>query len=149
MLVCGQEQILGNFLVLVLIVEGDVIEKEVIVFGISVDYVFYEFYKSIDGKDIIVGFDIEIVKVIVVDMGVELKIEDMDFDGFFMVLDIEKVDFVILGLILIEEWKKNVDFMDIYYYVEQLVFVWEGEGVVLSLLNDLLGKQVGVQKSFI
>lgn len=68
-------------------------EKEVIVLGTSADYAPYEFHKKIDGKDTIVGFDIEIAKEIAADLGAELKIEDMDFDGLLMALGTDKVDF--------------------------------------------------------
>ncbi|MFJ2048177.1 transporter substrate-binding domain-containing protein [Paenibacillus taichungensis] len=124
-------------------------EKKVIVLGTSADYAPYEFHKSINGKDTIVGFDIEIAKAIAADMGAELKIEDMDFDGLLMALSTDKVDFVISGLTPTEERKKNVDFTDIYYYAEQAVLVRADEGELMASLDDLSGKQVGVQKSSI
>lgn len=124
-------------------------EKEVIVLGTSADYAPYEFHKKIDGKDTIVGFDIEIAKAIAADLGAELKIEDMDFEGLLMALGTDKVDFVISGLTPTEERKKNVDFTDIYYYAEQAVLVRDEEGTALKSMDDLLGKQVGVQKSSI
>lgn len=124
-------------------------EKKVIVLGTSADYAPYEFHKSINGKDTIVGFDIEIAKVIAADMGAELKIEDMDFDGLLMALSTDKVDFVISGLTPTVERKKNVDFTDIYYYAEQAVLVRADEGDSITSLDDLSGKQVGVQKSSI
>ncbi|WP_339787142.1 ABC transporter substrate-binding protein [Paenibacillus sp. FSL R7-0313] len=146
---CGQEKTTGT--------ESDATsssgssseEKEVIVLGTSADYAPYEFHKKIDGKDTIVGFDIEIAKAIAADLGAELKIEDMDFDGLLMALGTDKVDFVISGLTPTEERKKNVDFTDIYYYAEQAVLVREGEDTALKSMDDLSGKQVGVQKSSI
>ncbi|PQP83832.1 amino acid ABC transporter [Paenibacillus sp. PCH8] len=123
--------------------------KDVIVLGTSADYAPYEFHKKIDGKDTVVGFDIEIAKVIAADLGAELKIEDMDFDGLLMALGTDKVDFVISGLTPTEDRKKNVDFTDIYYYAEQAVLVREGDNAALKSLDDLSGKQVGVQKSSI
>ena len=47
----------------------------------SADYPPYEFHKNIDGKDTIVGFDIALAKEIAKDLGVELEIKDMDFQG--------------------------------------------------------------------
>lgn len=102
------------FLVLVSGIIG-ILDSKKLVFGMSVDFVLYEFYKVIDGKDEIVGFDIVIVKEIVVDLGVEFVIEDMGFDGLLFVLQSGCVDFVILGMILIEDCKKSIDFLDIYY----------------------------------
>ena len=52
-----------------------------IILGTSADYPPYEFHALIDGKDTIVGFDIELAKEIAKDLGVELEIKDMSFDG--------------------------------------------------------------------
>ncbi|PYY30128.1 transporter substrate-binding domain-containing protein [Paenibacillus illinoisensis] len=65
---CGQERTTGNPSAPASTAEGDATEKEVIVLGTSADYAPYEFHKSIDGKDTIVGFDIEIAKAIAADM---------------------------------------------------------------------------------
>ena len=55
--------------------------KGKLVVGLSADYAPYEFHIINDeGKDEIVGFDIDIAKEIAKDMGVELEIQDMDFD---------------------------------------------------------------------
>ncbi|WP_339848202.1 transporter substrate-binding domain-containing protein [Paenibacillus sp. FSL W7-1088] len=146
---CGQEQTTGAGSEPSPSSESGSAEKKVIVLGTSADYAPYEFHKSINGKDTIVGFDIEIAKVIAADMGAELKIEDMDFDGLLMALSTDKVDFVISGLTPTVERKKNVDFTDIYYYAEQAVLVRADEGDSITSLDDLSGKQVGVQKSSI
>ena len=53
-----------------------------IVLGTCADYPPYEFHKQIDGKDEIVGFDIDIAKEIAKDLGVKLEIKDMDLMGF-------------------------------------------------------------------
>ena len=56
-----------------------VLDKGVLVLGTSADYPPYEFSALIDGKDEIVGFDIELAKYIAEQLGVELEIKDMDF----------------------------------------------------------------------
>lgn len=86
-----------------------------IILGTSADYPPYEFHALIDGKDTIVGFDIEIAKEIAKDLGVELEIKDMSFDGLLAALVSGNVDFVISGMTPTEERRQNVDFTDIYY----------------------------------
>ncbi len=86
-----------------------------IILGTSADYPPYEFQALIDGKDTIVGFDIEIAKEIAKDLGVELEIKDMSFDGLLAALVSGNVDFVISGMTPTEERRQNVDFTDIYY----------------------------------
>ncbi|MBO5137578.1 MAG: transporter substrate-binding domain-containing protein [Spirochaetaceae bacterium] len=86
-----------------------------IVLGTSADYPPYEFHALIDGKDTIVGFDISIAQEVAKDLGVELEIKDMNFDGLLAALVSGNVDFVISGMTPTEERKQNVDFSDIYY----------------------------------
>lgn len=86
-----------------------------IILGTSADYPPYEFHALIDGKDTIVGFDISIAQEIANDLGVQLEIKDMNFDGLLAALVSGNVDFVISGMTPTEERKQNVDFSDIYY----------------------------------
>ena len=43
-----------------------------LVVGMSADYAPYEFHAMIDGKDTVVGFDVEFAKEVAKDLGVEL-----------------------------------------------------------------------------
>lgn len=124
---------------------GEEQPKMKIVLGTSADYAPYEFHKMIDGKDQIVGFDIEIAKEIAKDLGAELEIQDMDFSGLLLALNADKVDFVISGMTPDEKRKKEVDFTDIYYMAGQGVLVKAGEEGNYSSLEDLKGKKIGVQ----
>jgi ABC-type amino acid transport substrate-binding protein len=121
-------------------------EKGKIVIGTSADYPPYEFHKSIDGKDTIVGFDIDIAKEIAKDLGVELEIKDMKFDGLLAALETENIDFVAAGMTPTEERKKNVDFSKIYYTAVQCVVVRAEDESAIKSLEDLKSKKVGVQK---
>ena len=56
-------------------------ESGVLTVGLSADYAPYEFHATVDGKDTIVGMDIEISQKIADDMGVKLKIEEYGFDA--------------------------------------------------------------------
>ncbi|MGL4875434.1 MAG: transporter substrate-binding domain-containing protein, partial [Clostridium sp.] len=48
-----------------------------LVVGMSADYAPYEFHTMVDGKDTIVGFDVELAKQVAKDLGVELEIKEM------------------------------------------------------------------------
>ncbi|MGN7455299.1 transporter substrate-binding domain-containing protein [Paenibacillus pasadenensis] len=125
------------------------LQMDKLVLGTSADYAPYEFHKKIDGKDQIVGFDIEIAKEIAKDLGAELEISDSDFDGLLLALNGGKVDLVISGMTPTEERKQNVDFSKIYYKAEQGVIVKKGEEGSYGSLDDLKGKKIGVQKGSI
>ncbi|MBJ6359854.1 lipoprotein [Paenibacillus sp. GCM10012307] len=120
--------------------------KGTLTVGTSADFAPYEFHKIIDGKDTIVGFDIEIAKEIAKDAEAELKIEDMDFDSLLMALDTGKLDFVISGMNPTAERRESVDFSDIYYVGEQSVLVKKDAVGNFNSYNDLKGKKLGVQK---
>lgn len=124
-------------------------EANKIVLGTCADYPPYEFHKQIDGKDEIVGFDIEIAKEIAKDLGVELEIKDMDFGGLLSALNTGNVDFVVAGMTPDEERKKNVDFSKIYYDPGQGLLVRSEDKEKYKSIEDLNGMKIGVQKGTI
>ncbi len=113
--------------------------------GTSADYAPYEFHTIIDGKDTIVGFDIEIAKVIAADLGVELDIQDIGFDGLLQALNSGKVDMVIAGMTPTEERRQSVDFSEIYYIAQQAVLVRSEDADTYSSIEALAGLPVGAQ----
>jgi arginine/lysine/histidine transporter system substrate-binding protein len=120
-----------------------------IVMGTSADYAPYEFHKNIDGKDTIVGFDVEIAKTIAADLGVKLDIKDIGFDGLLAALNTGKVDFVISGMTPNEERLKSVDFSKIYYNAEQVIVVRTADKDKFTSMDDLKKVTVGVQTASI
>jgi polar amino acid transport system substrate-binding protein len=121
--------------------------KGKLVLGTSADYPPYEFHKAINGKDEIVGFDIEIAKVIAKDLGVELEIKDMKFDGLLAALVVDDIDFIVAGMVPKEERKKSVDFSTQYYQAEQNVLIRTEDAGKITSIEALKGLKVGAQKS--
>ncbi|MEL3906463.1 MAG: transporter substrate-binding domain-containing protein [Treponema sp.] len=122
-------------------------EKKLIL-GTSADYPPYEFHIQKDGKDEITGFDIEIARVIAKDLGAELVIRDMDFDGLLAALVSGSVDMVLAGMTPTDERKQNVDFSEIYYTAEHGIIIRKADAdkygsSVTSLTNTLMGAQRG------
>lgn len=113
--------------------------------GTSADYPPYEFHKIIDGKDEIIGFDIEIMKAIAADLGVELVITDMGFDGLLTALQSGNVDMVVAGMTPTPEREEAVDFSDIYYVAVQKVIVRAEDKEKYTDIASLAGKKVGAQ----
>ncbi|GIP37217.1 amino acid ABC transporter [Paenibacillus sp. J31TS4] len=132
---CGQKDTLA-----------DVQKKGTLVLGTSADYPPYEFHKSINGKDEIVGFDIEIAKEVAKDLGVKLEIKDMKFDGLLASLKSGNVDIVMAGMTPDEERKKSVDFTKIYYTAEQGIVVRAEDADKFKTMEDLKGLKIGAQK---
>lgn len=126
--------------------EVDKIKKAgVLVVGTSGDYPPYEFHKQVNGKDEIVGFDMEIAKQIAKDLGVKLEVKDITFNGLLEALNTKKVDMVIAGMNPTAERAKAVDFSKIYYKAVQTVLVRTEDKDKYKALTDLKGMKVGVQ----
>ncbi len=124
-------------------------QKGKLVVGTSADYPPYEFHKEVGGKDQIVGFDISIAKSLAEDLGVELQINDMDFDGLLIALQAGKVDMVFAGMTPTDERKQNAEFSDIYYTAQHGFIVRKGEEGNIKSIDDLKDKKIGVQKGSI
>lgn len=121
-----------------------------IILGTSADYPPYEFHALIDGKDTIVGFDISIAQEIAKDLGVQLEIKDMNFDGLLAALVSGNVDFVISGMTPTEERKQNVDFSDIYYEAVHGAVIRKADADKYALSPDSLkDAMIGAQKGAI
>ena len=120
-----------------------------LVLGTAADYPPYEFHKLIDGKDEIVGFDIEIAKAIAESLGVELEIIDMKFEGLLPALVTDDIDIIVAGMVADEERAKTVDFSIEYYSALQKMVVREADKDKYLGPDDLAGVAVGAQKSTI
>lgn len=99
----------------------------------------YEYY---DGKDII-GIDADIAQAIADKMGLELKIEDMEFDSIITAVSTGKADLGLAGMTVDPDRQKNVDFSDPYATGVQVIIVKEDSTIAKP--DDLKGKKIGVQ----
>ncbi len=101
----------------------------------------YEYYEG----DKLVGIDVEIATAIAEKLGLELKIEDMEFDSIITSIATNKADIGLAGMTVTEERKQNVNFSDTYAEGVQVVIVKEGSDI--KSVDDLQGKKIGVQLS--
>lgn len=79
----------------------------------------YEFYK---GQDI-VGIDVDMARAVCDKLGMELKIDDMEFDPIINAVQSGKADVGIAGLTMTEDRLKNIDFTDSYATSHQVIIV--------------------------
>lgn len=121
--------------------------KGTIVVGTSADYPPYEFHKEIDGVDTIVGFDIALAEKVAEDLGVELKIVDMSFDGLLPALIGGKIDFIAAGMNPTDERKESVYFSSVYYDTSQTMLVLNENADKLTTIESFVGLKIGVQKA--
>jgi polar amino acid transport system substrate-binding protein len=90
----------------------------------------------------IVGYDIDMIKAIAKNAGLQLKIVNTPWTGIFAALNNGDVDLVISGVTINEKRKQSYDFTAPYFEARQLIAVQKDSTV--RGLKDLLGKKVGV-----
>ena len=90
------------------------------------------------------GIDIEIAYALADKLGLELVIDDMDFDAALMAVQNNSADMMLAGLSYSEERDEVVDFSDPYATGVQVVIVKEGSDVTLDNLGEyMIGTQRG------
>ena len=92
----------------------------------------------------VAGVDADIAKMIADEIGVELKIVDMDFDGILMALTQGMGDLGVAGMTATSERRESVDFSINYVDAAQVIIV-RADDDSITTPEDLAGKVIGVQ----
>ena len=90
------------------------------------------------------GIDVEIALALADKLGLELIIDDMDFDSALMAVQNNAADVVLAGLSYREDRDEVMDFTTKYATGVQVVIVKEGSDVTMDNLGD--GKLIGTQR---
>ncbi len=90
------------------------------------------------------GIDIETAQAIADKLGLELQIDDMDFDAALLSVQQGKADIVMAGVTVTDERKAVMDFSDSYATGIQSIIVPEGSDIASP--DDLAGKKIGTQR---
>jgi polar amino acid transport system substrate-binding protein len=88
------------------------------------------------------GFDMALIKAIGAKIGMEVQIQDMEFDSLVSSIG-SKIDVAIAGMTVTEERQKTVDFSESYYEAVQAVVVPKGSAIAAA--DDLKNLNIGVQ----
>nr|MDD6335455.1 ABC transporter substrate-binding protein [bacterium] len=89
------------------------------------------------------GIDMEMAQLIADELGLKLKIEDMEFTTLLGAMASGKCDIVIAGMSIKPERLENADFSTPYYKANQMIVVKADSTIASSA--DLKDKKVGVQ----
>ena len=114
----------------------------VMIVGTEATYGPYEF---LDDNTNPTGCDIWLAQQIADEIGVELKVQDMAFDGIIDAVKSGVVDIGIAAFTVNEERAKVIDFSHQYELSEQLLIVKKGNGETYSTKESLVGLKVGAQ----
>ena len=101
-------------------------------------------YEMISDNGGFEGIDVEIATAIAQKLGLELVVDDMEFNSVIISVQGGKSDIAMAGLTVTDERKQNVDFTESYATGVQVIIVPEGSDIqtVDDLAND---KMIGVQ----
>ena len=89
------------------------------------------------------GIDVEVAGAIAKKLGLELVVDDMDFDAALLAVQQNKSDIVMAGVTVTEDRKLVMNFSDSYATGVQVVIVKEGSDVTLDNLGE---KMIGTQR---
>ena len=90
------------------------------------------------------GIDIETAQAIADKLGLELQIDEMDFDAALLAVQQGKSDMVMAGVTVTDERQNVMDFTDSYATGIQSIIVKEDSDI--ASVDDLAGKKIGTQR---
>ncbi|MEE1125296.1 MAG: ABC transporter permease subunit [Acutalibacteraceae bacterium] len=101
----------------------------------------YEYVEN--GK--VVGIDIDISQAIADGLGMELKIEEMEFDSIISAVSTGKAQLGVSGMTVTEERLKNINFTTPYTTAKQVIIVRGAQAKSVNGEEDLKSASIGVQ----
>jgi len=116
-------------------------ESGVLVIGTEPEFKRFE-TKNPDGE--IVGFDMDMVRMLAEDLGVELKIEEYEFPALIPALVNGKIDLIVSGMTATEERSRTVTFTDPYFHTKLCLLVNRESGIETP--SDANGKTIVVKQ---
>ncbi len=99
-------------------------------------------FESLENNEV-VGIEVEIMKLIAKDLGVEIEFVQMDFDSVLMGIESAKYDCAMSGITVTPAREKNMLFTNPYYNAAQVIVVKADSAVKGKA--DLKDKTVSVQ----
>ena len=100
-------------------------------------------YEFLDDSGKVTGIEMDIMALIAEKLGLELVIDEMDFDSALLAIQQGKSDMIVSGCTILESRKLVMNFTDSYTTAVQVIIVPEGSDITL----DNLGEQsIGTQR---
>lgn len=118
---------------------ADIKESGKLVIATSPDFPPFE---NLENNEV-VGIEIDILNLIAEELGVELVIEQMNFDSVLPGIQSGKYDVGVSGITITDDRKENADFTNPYFMAAQVIVVKEGSAIASKA--DLTGKKISVQ----
>lgn len=104
----------------------------------------FEPYEFISDDNKVIGVDVYLMELVCEELGMTIKVVDMDFDGICGKVASEDNAVGAAGITITEERKEEVAFSNAYYSSVQYIISLKDQA--FNALKDLAGKKIGVQK---
>lgn len=117
-----------------------------ITLAVAPDYPPFEYKTVVNGKDTVVGSDIQLAQAIAKKLHVKLKVEAMDFDNVLTSVSNNKADIAISGITYTKLRAKSYDFSNIYYNSPNSIIIKKSNLDKYKSFADFAGKDVSAQK---
>jgi polar amino acid transport system substrate-binding protein len=117
-------------------------KEKVLRVGCNADFAPFEF-QDVNGKEY-VGFDMDLIRAIGKEMGYEVNIQNINFDGLIPAMDAGNIDAIISGMTITDERAKKVQFSKPYYQ-SGLTIAVKNDNKTVNTFKDLEGKTIAVQ----
>jgi ABC-type amino acid transport substrate-binding protein len=115
-----------------------------LVVGTSADYPPFDYYTPDFKLD---GFDIALIREIGKQLGVQVQIKDMAFDGLLDALQLGQIDMAIAAISVTPERDSILDFTNVYYVGEGAVLAKKDSRIdQIASVGDVEHLRIGVQK---
>ncbi len=121
-------------------------DKGTLTLAVSPDYPPFEYQTIKNGKNTVVGIDIDLANAIAKKLNVKLKISTMDFNNVLTTLSQGKADLAISGISATTDRKKTFDFSNVYYDATNEIVVKKSELAKYTNLSDFKGAKLAAQK---
>ena len=101
-------------------------------------------YEMTTDNGTVEGIDVDTAQAIADKLGLELQVDDMDFDAALLSVQQGKADIAMAGITVTDERKAVMAFSDSYATGIQSIIVPEGSDIATA--DDLAGKKIGTQR---
>ncbi len=119
-------------------------ERGVMIVGTSADYPPFEYYNQNYEID---GFDMALIKEVARQLGVDVEIVDIAFDGLGDALALGQIDVAIAAISITPEREEVLDFSQVYFVSEDAIVALPNANIPpIHSMEDLAKLRVGVQK---
>ncbi|MEZ4864299.1 MAG: transporter substrate-binding domain-containing protein [Caldilineaceae bacterium] len=111
--------------------------------GTAADYIPFAYRTSATEFD---GYDVALIQAIGQELGLQVEITDIAFDGLLGALQLGQIDVAIAALSITPERSAVVDFTNVYYVGQDAVIAKPQSPIVVNTVEELASYRIGVQR---